>query len=195
MTSSSAPEPQASSGGASAQPEKLEFPLQGGESVLQISRRHWWYLWPSIALRTVFLLVPIVVLWFLFDAVGANDGVGRQILWLLTLLWAAYWAVIIYLQWFRYRHDLWVITNQRIVDVYKRNPFNLRISSADLINVQDISVEKRGILQTTLNFGDIACQTSGARDVFMLTGLPDPTATQALIDKERDRERLRVRGA
>jgi hypothetical protein len=113
----------------------------------------------------------------------------------LSLIWAVYWAVILYLIWYRYHHDVWVITNQRIVDVYKRNPFNLKVSSADLVNVQDISVERRGILQSALNFGDIACQTSGARDVFMLTGLPHPTDTQALIDRERDRERLRVRGA
>ncbi|MGE0057624.1 MAG: hypothetical protein AB7P33_01705 [Dehalococcoidia bacterium] len=193
MTSSpTTPEPQPQS-----QPsvEKFPFPLQDGESVLQVSRRHWWFLWPSIALRTLFLLGPVLVIWFIFDAAGAYDGVGKQIFWVLSLLWVGYWAVIIFLIWYRYRHDVWVITNQRIVDVYKQNPFNLRVSSADLVNVQDISVSRRGILQSALNFGDIACQTSGARDVFLLTGLPDPTATQALIDKERDRERLRVRGA
>lgn len=193
MTSSpTTPEPQPQS-----QPsvEKFPFPLQDGESVLQVSRRHWWFLWPSIALRTLFLLGPVLVIWFIFDAAGAYDGVGKQIFWVLSLLWVGYWAVIIFLIWYRYRHDVWVITNQRIVDVYKQNPFNLRVSSADLVNVQDISVSRKGILQSALNFGDIACQTSGARDVFLLTGLPDPTATQALIDKERDRERLRVRGA
>lgn len=178
-----------------AVPQKFEFPLQDGENVLQVSRRHWWYLWPNIGLKTLFMLGPVLVLWFIFDAVGAYDGIGRQIFWVLSLLWVAYWGVIVFLIWYRYRHDIWVITNQRVVDVYKQNPFNLRVSSADLINVQDISVQRKGILQSTLNFGDIACQTSGARDVFLLTGLPHPTATQALIDKERDRERLRVRGA
>lgn len=172
----------------------LQFPMQEGEAVLQIAHRHWWYLWPNIAIKTAFLLVPVILIWFLFDAVGAYEGTGQKIFWVLSLLWAGYWGVIIFLAWYRYQHDIWVITNQRIVDVYKRNPFNLRVSSADLVNVQDISVEKRGILQSALNFGDIQCQTSGAREVFMLTGLPDPTQTQALIDKERDRERLRVRG-
>jgi hypothetical protein len=194
MTSSPEPSPPPPAEPGSAAPEKLQFPLQEGESILQISRRHWWFLWPNIALKTLLLLAPVVVAWFIFDAVGAYDGFGKQIFWVLSLIWVAYWAVIIYLAWYRYQHDVWVITNQRIVDVYKRNPFNLRVSSADLVNIQDISVERRGILQTSMNFGDIMCQTSGARDVFRLTGLPDPTATQALIDKERDRERLRVRG-
>jgi hypothetical protein len=96
--------------------------------------------------------------------------------------------------WYQYRHDVWVITNQRIVDVFKKHPFNLRVSSADLINVQDISVARNGILQTTLDFGDIVCQTSGADEAFRLSGLPNPRQTQALIDQERDRERMRVRG-
>jgi len=173
---------------------RLEFPLQSGEQILHIARRHWWFLWPKIILKSLALLVPVLVLWFIFDRVGAYDGIGRQIFWVLSLVWAAYWAVQVFYTWYQYKHDIWAITNQRIVDVYKKNPFNLRVSSADLVNVQDISIERVGIIPTTLDFGDIVCQTSGSRDVFRLTGLPDPRQTQALIDQERDRERLRTRG-
>jgi hypothetical protein len=174
---------------------KLAFPLQSGEQILQISRRHWWFLWPKMIMKTVALLGPIIVLWFIFDIVGAYDGVGQQIFWLVSILWAIWWAIQIYFTWYQYHNDVWAITNQRIVDVFKRNPFNLRVSSADLVNVQDISIERVGIIPTTLDFGDIVCQTSGSRDVFRLAGLPDPRQTQALIDQERDRERMRVRGA
>jgi hypothetical protein len=175
--------------------ENLAFPLQSGERVLQISRRHWWFLWPNIILKTLIMLAPVILVYVLFDAVGAYDGVGAQLFWVLSVVWILWWGVRIFFAWYQYRHDVWVITNQRIVDVFKRHPFSLRVSSADLVNVQDISIERNGIIQTTLDFGDIVCQTSGARDVFRLAGLPDPRQTQALIDQERDRERLRVRGA
>src|SRR5829696_6841278 len=102
----------------------LSFPLQAGENVLQLSRRHWWYLWPNIIFKSMALLGPILIVWFIFDAIGAYDGIGKQIFWVLSLLWAAYWGFRIFMGWYQYRHDIWVITNQRIVDVFKKHPFN-----------------------------------------------------------------------
>jgi hypothetical protein len=102
-----------------------------------------------------------------------------------------FWAVRAFLEWYRYHHDIWVITNQRLVDAYKKNPFNLRVASADLVNVQDMAVERHGILATVLNYGDVVCQTAGANESFMITGVPDPRAIQARLDRERDRERMR----
>jgi hypothetical protein len=98
-----------------------------------------------------------------------------------------------FLLWYRYNNDMWVITNQRLIDSFRKHPFSLAITSADLVNVQDISVERNGILRTTLDYGDIVCQTAGVQQGFRLVGIPHPRAVQMLIDKERDRERMRTR--
>jgi hypothetical protein len=42
-------------------------------------------------------------------------------------------------------------------------------------------------------FGDIVCKTAGSSDAFRLRGIPQPQDVQLLIDKERDRERMRYR--
>ena len=82
-----------------------------------------------------------------------------------------------------------------VIDARRKHPFNLEVSSADLVNVTDISVQRSGILRTMLDYGDIICQTAGTGEhTFKLGGLPHPREVQMLIDKERDRERLRVRG-
>jgi hypothetical protein len=119
--------------------------------------------------------------------------VAVQAIWALLLLHAAYRSLKAFLAWYRYRHDIWVITNQRLIDSYKRHPFDLKIASADLVNVQDMSVERKGVLRTMLNYGDIVCQTASEMQGFRLAGIPDPRAVQALVDRERDRERLRTR--
>ncbi|MEX0750946.1 MAG: PH domain-containing protein, partial [Dehalococcoidia bacterium] len=68
------------------------------------------------------------------------------------------------------------------------------LSTADLVNVQDMTVERSGLLQTTLNYGDIICQTaSTSAGDFVLSGIPRPQEVQLLVDKERDRERTRGR--
>jgi len=87
-----------------------------------------------------------------------------------------------------------VITNQRLIDSYRRHPFDMSISTADLVNIQDMTVERSGILRTMLDFGNVICQTASSDQSFMLTGVPDPRETQALVDRERDRERMRLRG-
>lgn len=174
--------------------DSLPFTLQDDEVVIQVSRKHWWFLWPVLGLMAAAAIIPVIVFWWVFGVVGADSGIGSQVRWGIVVLWLGYWGVRMFLNWYRYNHDIWVITNQRLVDSLKSNPFNLKVSSADLVNVQDISVERAGILRTWLDFGDIVCQTSSTREVFRLGGLPNPRATQALIDQERDRERLRFRG-
>ena len=74
------------------------------------------------------------------------------------------------------------------------NPLGLKISTADLVNIQDMTVERHGIFQTALNYGDVNCQTAADNRDFVMGGVPQPQELQLLIDKERDRERLRSRG-
>jgi hypothetical protein len=139
-------------------------------------------------------IVPVVLVALLLDAVDALDGTGARIFYVVAAVYLVYWAVRMALTWYRYRNDIWVITNQRLIDSYRRHPFDMTVSTADLVNVQDMTVGRTGILRTLLDFGDVVCQTASIDQDFVLTGVPDPRETQALVDRERDRERSRLRG-
>ncbi|HLG11778.1 MAG TPA: hypothetical protein VI876_08470 [Dehalococcoidia bacterium] len=184
QTSQTAPAPQKTSG--------LPFKLQDGERILELTRRHWIFLWPTIAVMAVVTVVPVILGFVLIDKAGI-DGLGAKIVWLILALYFVYWAIRMFLNWYRYHNDIWVITNQRVIDSTKRHPFSLVLSTADLVNIQDMSVVRNGILRTLLDYGDIVCQTAAEQQEFRLSGIPDPRATQALVDRERDRERLRIR--
>ncbi len=174
-------------------PPKLPFQLQDGEQVLLFCRRHWLYLWPRLGFMTLMaLVVPIATAWLL-GAADAFEGTFAKVFWVLAAVYLAFWAIRIFLTWYRYNNDIWVITNQRVIDSIKKHPFSLEISTADLVNVQDLTVERSGVIRTIFDFGDIVCQTAAEIQTFRLAGIPDPRATQALIDRERDRERLRYR--
>lgn len=171
----------------------LPFPLQESEDILLVCRRHWMYLWP----RTIFWLMlavsPVILLAWLLFRVGDVGGQAAMIFWLVALVYLLAWAVRIFLNWYQYDNDLWVITNQRVVDCIKPNPFGLKIATADLVNIQDMTVVRSGILATAFNFGDVVCQTAADNRDFTLGGIPHPQDVQLLMDKERDRERLRAR--
>ena len=173
---------------------RLPFPLQQGETITLLVRKHWWFLWPRSILLVLFAVVPLVVVWWLLDLIGVRDDLGA-IFWGLALLWLVYWALRLLLNYYRYHNDIWLVTNQRLIDSYKAHPFNLRVASADLVNIQDMSVVKIGVVESLLGFGNVVCETAGADRVpFLISGIPHPEEVQLLIDKERDRERGKYTG-
>lgn len=173
---------------------RLPFPLQEDEQVIQVYRKHWLFLWPRTAWYAVLALAPALILAVVLSRTAGLGGNAGKVFWIAALIWVAYWALRALLNWYRYHNDIWVVTNQRIVDSTKTSPFSLKVSTADLVNVQDMTVERDGLLRTMFNFGDIICQTAADIQEFRLAGIPRPAEVQLLVDKERDRERTRARG-
>ena len=159
-----------------------------------ICRRHWLYLYPRLLVQALAAILPPTLIAVILSRADTYEGVAAKIFWLVAGLYLIYWGVRIFLTWYRYNHDIWVITNQRIVDSLKTSPFSLKLSTADLVNIQDMTVERNGLLRTIFNFGDIICQTAAELQEFRLSAIPKPVGVQALVDKERDRERMRSAG-
>jgi hypothetical protein len=169
---------------------KLPFPLQEGEELLTLARRHWLFVWPKLISGAVVGVVPVGALWWAmlrFD--WADNDIPRWIALGLTLAWLAYWAVRLYFFKYRYDNDIWLITNQRVIDSTKKHWFHLQMSTADLVDVQDMTVKRSGFLNTMFDFGDIECETAGAVPRFALRGIPRPREVQAMVDRLRDQAR------
>lgn len=167
----------------------LPFELQNGEHVVLFSRRHWVFLWPRLILHAIYGLVAVVAAGWLVDVIWGLSGTPAKVFWVIAAIWAVYWAVRCYFDWYSYYHDIWVVTNQRIIDSIKPNFFNSRLSSADLVDVEDISVEHSGVFATAFRYGDLRCQTAGEQPNFILGGVPNPTNILAVVDATRDSAR------
>ena len=173
---------------------KLPFPLQEGEELLTLARRHWLFMYPKLVAEGVVALVPVGVLWWAmarFD--WTDEPPGRLVALAITVVWLAYWAIRLYLVKYRYDNDVWVVTNQRVVDSVKNNWFHLQMSTADLVDIEDMTVIRSGLLGTLFDFGDINCQTAGTVPKFSFRGVPRPREVQALVDRLRDQARTITR--
>jgi hypothetical protein len=174
---------------AEATPKKLPFTLQPGERVLAFVRRHWLYFSLKIAVVALVggggaaLGIAVVVMTFGFD------GVPGLIAGAVIAAWTAYWLVRGYFTWYRYQNDIWVVTNQRLVDSLKRHWFHHQMASTDLVDVEDLRVERHGVLETVFDFGDVQCQTAGVVQNFVLAGIPRPARLLAVVDGARDAAR------
>lgn len=167
--------------------------LQAQEMVILATRRHWLFLWPRTLGMLVAGVVPAGALVAGVAIVTGLGGVAGLVAGVAAALWLAFWLVRAYFNWYRYHNDVWMVTNQRLVDSLKRHWFHHDLASTDLVDVEDISVEKRGILATALNFGDVRCQTAGVQANFVLAGVPHPSDVLSTIDAARDAARRELR--
>jgi hypothetical protein len=158
--------------------------LQPGEEVVLLSRRHWIVLYPWLAFDALVAVVPLAVAIWLATKVDA--GTVRLAILGLAVVWALVVAVRGYFRWYRYHHDVWLITNQRLIDSLRRNWFHHQVASADLVDIEDVSMQRDGVLQTMLNFGDLRVQTAGEQENFVLGNIHNPANVLTIVDRARD---------
>lgn len=164
---------------------KSPITLQPEETVLKVLRRHWIHLLKRLGYPLLYGIAGTIIGILIGFASGGIGTIVALVVWIYCLGWAA-------LNYYKYRNDIWLVTNQRLVDSNHPTPIRHIVSSADLINVEDIHVDKKGLFQTVLNYGDVVCQTAGVKGNFTLFGIGNPTEVLALIDHSRDEARRRV---
>lgn len=168
---------------------KMPFTLQRDEAIVLITRRHWLYLWPRLVFHALLCVaVGLLSVWLISATLGLG-GVAGKVFLIVALAWVLYWAGRCYFDWYSYRNDIWVVTNQRIIDSIKPNYFRSRLASADLVDIEDITVEHHGLLQTIFRYGDLRCQTAGEQPNFILGGIPHPPTVLGVVDATRDAAR------
>jgi len=160
----------------------LPVQLQEGETVARIIKRHPLSLVGRIVGIVIALIVGVFVWQWLRSFEGGLQVVADILMGVGVLLGVVYGAAY----WYRYANDLWIVTSQRLIDSTKTTPFSHDIKTANLTNIQDINIRKRGIFQTIFEFGDVICQTASASGhTFEFLGVAKPAEVLDLIDDQR----------
>lgn len=167
----------------------LPFTLQPTEQPVLTLRRHWLHLYPRLVFLLLVAVTPGLALWGLAGMLPEAAWLGHPVAVGSVAVWALAWLVRAYFLWYRYQHDIWVVTTQRIVDSLKRHWFHHAMSSADLIDIQDVSISREGFFRTMFDFGDVRVQTAAEQEHFVLSAIPHPGQVLTAIDAERDRAR------
>lgn len=145
-------------------------------------RRHWLEIVKIILITLGFLLL-LGGLSLLFQGIGDSLG-GFNIGPLLALLSSAYLFVIsiIFMNQFTdYYLDTWIVTTERIINIEQIGLFNRVISELHLNQIQDVTSETKGFLNTLLTYGDVFTQTAGARQRFIFKDIDDPDEVKEKI--------------
>jgi len=156
------------------------------EDVIFIWRRHPWTLFKP-ALLVVLLSWVVAASLFLFGASPFTSLVIGG--WLIVV------PIVVGYVWFTWWNDLYLLTSVRLVDVDQRRLFHRVVSEVPLENVQDVTFETRGPIQTFLNFGVVNVQTSSVTTQISIEGVADPQSVQQAILRATQRLQRAHRGS
>ncbi len=169
---------------------KIQFNTE--EKILFKIRKHWLTITVAgvgfLALAIVPLIIDYTVgfnLSFLpivfGQSVASHPAAFFYLLWLLAL-WVGFFVA-----WTDYYLDVWHVTNERVVDIEQKGLFRRDESSVRLENIEDITIDVKGIIPTLFNYGDIRLQTAGTRREFIIKNATNPESAKNRIQELHDR--------
>jgi uncharacterized membrane protein YdbT with pleckstrin-like domain len=88
-----------------------------------------------------------------------------------------------------WRNDLYVVTDDRVIDIEKVPFIREHRREAGLDKIQDVRYLQEGIIATSLDFGNVRLETAGGIGEFTFDSIPHPRAVQIEIFNRIERFR------
>lgn len=161
------------------------FEPLAGETAVKIIHRH-----PFIAIKRIIFFILLLTIPLIIIVMINNlfpDLASAVWVWPTLLLGISGYLFFIWLLFFfslvDYFLDIWIVTNQRIIDVRQQGFFSRSSSELRLNNIQDISSEIRGFLPTMLKYGNVIVETAGNQDKLFFEQVASPEQVRDLLMK------------
>ncbi len=154
------------------------------ESDNLVWRKHWVFLLRQTFLPVIAFLgsTALIVISLLITSTRVRFPlfIGSLILWVVTLVWL-WWRIE---DW---GNDLYIVTDSLIIDIEKKPLFfSEERRQATLDMIQNVSLEKQGLMPALLNYGDVVIQTAGPTGAFTFAQVTNPTHVQREIFRRVD---------
>lgn len=155
---------------------KLIPGIKDYERIVFIARRHRLTFLPRVLLFLLLLIIPWI-LYFFLDYIKPDFFTGpiSQPAGILFLSGFYLFALVLFFTHFvDYFLDVWIVTNERIVDIRQEGLFARTVAETRFFRVQDITSEVKGFLPTILGYGNVYIQTAGETGRFVFAQVPHP---------------------
>lgn len=158
------------------------FPSQKSEEKIFLLLRRHWFSYVAFVIIGLIMSIPLIILFIYW--ISSSQALSLIILNISILVASAYLLFIIGLLLYGfidYYLDVYIVTNERIVDIEQDGFFKRKISELHLHQVQDVNAQVKGAFATLLHFGDIHIQTAGERENFIFKAVPNPYRISKII--------------
>lgn len=152
------------------------------EGVLLITRKHWLALTSPFMIGFVTAVILLVFANLMFDSgekiFGDMDDTLVEAFRSLLIL---YIVLASFSTWLIRYLNVIVVTSKHLVDISQKAFFVRSVSTLALQDIEDISIDKNGLLPTVLDYGNLKIQTAGELPNFELKSIADPETIQREI--------------
>jgi hypothetical protein len=148
----------------------------------EVWRKHWWALVQKIT-SPVLAFFILIILW------AAASLLFRFNVWFDLLLGISLVVDLVWITWLTidWQNDLYVITDDRAVDIEKVPFVREHRREAGLDKIQDVRYLQEGLIATRLDFGNVRLETAGGIGEFTFDCIPHPRQVQVEIFKRMER--------
>ena len=174
-------------------PNKLRFETQyENEEVILLGRRHPITNLGWLTLVSIATFIPLFWETFPFFSVLDNITITKvTVLWYLAL---TFYVIQNSLLWF---YNVYIVTDERLVDVDFVGLLNKTVNVADLNNLEDVNYSQNGLVDSLFNIGNVVVQTAseqktpdaaGELSAFTFEKISDPDKVAQVISQLIDNE-------
>lgn len=156
-------------------PPDIKFETQEeAEEVILFMRQHFIVNFGWIVLVFTLILAPSVLLPVFINLLPSPLVIPPNYLFVGTVFWYVVtfgFALAKFLGWY---FNIYIVTNERVVDIDFVNLLYKQFSEARLDKIQDVSYTTGGIFATVFNYGDVHIQTAAEVPEFEFLAVPFP---------------------
>lgn len=160
-------------------PHRLE-----GEKIILLLRRHWFVIVIKILLWVIVAILPPIFYFMLGNVLTGffNHELFYPLLVLFTSIFYLYVWLFMFFSFIDYYLDVWIVTNERIINIELKGLFSRVVSEQKLFRVQDVTSEMEGFFPTFLNYGTVYIQSAAEKERFIFEQVPRPNEVAKKIN-------------
>jgi len=169
-----------------SRPKKIGFETQfDGEEVILLLRRHWITNLPWIAGCLLMVFAPILLTGF-----PLIEFLPSRFQFVIILMWYLLTFAFTLEKFLTWYFNVYIITDERIVDVDFYNLIYKEISDAEIEKIQDVTLIMGGVLQSVFNYGLVRVQTAAEIPQFEFEYVPNPALVVKVLERLRVEEKI-----
>lgn len=161
------------------------------EHIKYLLHRHPLTFIPTVILFTVLAAVPVIV-YFMINTLFPAFLQSEPAYPLMVLLGSVYYLslyLFFYAQFVDYYLDIWVVTNDRTIDIEQHGLFHRTITELDLFRIQDVTTQVNGLFKTIFNYGDVVVKTASSTSNIVFYNVPAPNQIREDLIRLADEDR------
>jgi uncharacterized membrane protein YdbT with pleckstrin-like domain len=161
------------------------------EKIIKIIRRDTFILLKKFILIIILISLPALVVFMILSLYPnlTSGEISYPFIVMAVSGYALFIWLFLFFSFIDYYLDIWIITDERIIDVRQEGFFSRTVSELKLFQVQDVTSELKGVFQFIFKFGDVHVQTAGEVQRFIFSQIPNPEGIRDIIIKLVEQKR------